>query len=124
MADYFPLKRGMRLEYKYTSSEFDGVSKASIDILSVTEKGSSASADARMTVDIKGTPSSIDYKITRNTKGVITGDGIIAGGRKEFPNPPKKGMKWDEYPDANEIVSITEKVSVPGGKFTGCMKVQ
>lgn len=123
MADYFPLKKNLRFEYSYTSSEFEGVAKVLIEILSVSRKSAGLCAEARMTVDIKGTPTSSDYRIMRSSKCLSTGDGIVTGGRKEYTLPAAVGAKWDEYPDANEITSLSERISVPAGKFSKCMKV-
>lgn len=123
MADYFPLLKGYRLEYEYTGSEVEGTAKAVIDILSLGKKGDTTIARARLTVIVKGHITSCEYNIGRNAKGVTTENGIVVGGRKEFPLPIKPGRKWDEYPDANEIVSVKEKVTVPAGEFTKCMKV-
>lgn len=122
-ADYFPLRKGMGFEYAYTSSEFEGKASALIEILSTSKKAGGLLAQARMTINIKGTANSTDYSITRSSKWLITSDGIVVGGRKEYPIPPAVGSKWDEYPDASKIVSLSEKVSVPAGKFKKCMKV-
>lgn len=120
--DYFPLKTNTRLEYRYKSTEFEGIAKVYIDIISVSKKPGKTVAKAKMTFELRDTHET-EYKIIKDKKWVITGDGIIIGGRKEFPLPPKKGIKWSEYPDLNEIVSMTDKVSVKAGKFKNCMKI-
>ncbi|GAB4030343.1 MAG: hypothetical protein Fur0012_06140 [Elusimicrobiota bacterium] len=120
--DYFPLKENTRYEYSYKSSEFDGEARIFIDILKVLKKGARQTAEARMTFTLRDT-SVTKYTIKKDSKWVITGDGIVVGGRKEFPLPPKEGVKWDEYPDANEIVSLTDKLSIEAGKFSNCLKV-
>ncbi|MFH1619646.1 MAG: hypothetical protein ABIG11_07040 [bacterium] len=123
MPDYFPLKKNLRLKYVYTSSEFENASTVLIDIISVDKKGKSVRAKARMTIDIKGTATSAEYTITRDSKWIVTGDGIVVGGRKEIPVRPVKGARWDAYPDASEVVSVNEKVRVPAGRFNRCVKV-
>ncbi|MBI4656413.1 MAG: hypothetical protein HY746_06685 [Elusimicrobia bacterium] len=120
--DYFPLKTGTRLEYKYKSTEFDGIAKIYIDILDVAKKPGKITARAQMTFILRDTHET-EYKITKDKKWVITADGIIIGGRKEFPLPPREGVKWDEHPDANAIVSMSDKLAIKAGKFTKCMKV-
>lgn len=120
--DYFPLKEKTRYEYSYKSSEFDGEATVFIDILKVSKKGDKQIADVRMTFTLRDT-NVTEYKIKKDKKWVIAEDGIVIGGRKEFPLPVKEGIKWDEYPDANEIVSLTDKLSIKAGKFTDCMKV-
>lgn len=120
--DYFPLKEKTRYEYEFKSSEFEGTAKVYIDILSVEKKGRSEIANARMTFILRDQHSS-DFKIKKDLKWVTTTDGIVIGGRKEFPLPPEEGMKWVEPPDYNEIVSMTDKISIKAGKFTNCLKV-
>ncbi|MEW5951220.1 MAG: hypothetical protein GX447_01845 [Elusimicrobia bacterium] len=120
--DYFPLKEKTRYEYSYKSTEFDGEAKVFIDILKVSGKADKQVAEARMTFTLRDTSITL-YKIKKDKKWVITEDGIVIGGRKEFPLPVKEGIKWDEYPDANEIVSLTDKLSIKAGKFSDCLKV-
>ncbi len=120
--DYFPLKKNTRYEYSYKSTEFDGEAKVFIDILNVSQKADKQTADVRMTFTVRDT-NITEYKIKKDKKWVITEDGIVIGGRKEFPLPVKEGVKWDEYPDANEIVSLTDKLSIKAGKFSNCLKV-
>jgi hypothetical protein len=120
--DYFPLKKGTRWEYKYKSTEFAGIAKVYIDIISVSKKTNKIVAHAKMTFELRDT-NETEYKITRDKKWIITGDGVIIGGRKEFPLPPKRGVRWNEYPDLNEIVSMTDKISIKAGKFKNCMKI-
>jgi len=120
--DYFPLKEGMRYEYEFKSSEFDGVAKVYIDILKVSKKGKTTIANARMKFILRDEHTT-EFKIKKDSKWVITTDGIVIGGRKEFPVPPKEGLHWNEYSDYNEIVSMTDKVSIKAGKFSNCLKV-
>lgn len=120
--DYFPLKEKTRYEYSYNSSEFDGEAKVYIDILKVLKKDTKITAKARMTFILRDTHVT-EYEIKKDKKWVITTDGIVIGGRKEFPLPPKEGIKWDESPDSNEIVSLTDKLSIKAGKFSNCMKI-
>lgn len=122
MADYFPLKDNVRFEYLYTSTEFDGEAKIYIDIHKISKKAASTIAKATMTFILRDTNVD-DYTITKTKKWMTTANGVVIGGRKEFPLPVKEGIKWDEAPDANEIVSLKEKVSVKAGKFDKCMKI-
>ena len=120
--DYFPLKENMRYEYSYNSSEFEGEAKIFIDILKVVKKEGKTTAQAKMTFNLRDTHET-EYEIKKDKKWVVTTDGIVIGGRREFPLPVKEGAKWDESPDANEIVSLTDKLSLKAGKFLQCMKV-
>ncbi len=120
--DYFPLKAMMRYEYEFKSSEFDGVATVFIDILKVSKKGKTETAHARMIFRLRD-ENIVEFKIKKDNKWVITTDGITVGGRKEFPLPPSEGKRWNEPPDYNEIISMTDKVSVKAGRFSNCLKV-
>ncbi len=122
MADYFPLKDQTRYEYVFTSTEFEGAAKVYIDILSVGKKAAKTVAQARMIFELRDTHTT-NYVITRDAKWLTTADGVVIGGRREFPLPVKEGAKWDEYPDASEVVSLSDKVSIKAGKFAKCMKI-
>jgi len=122
MMDYFPLKEKTRYEYKFTSTEFEGVARVIIDILSVGKKAGKTVAQARMIFELRDSHTT-EYVITRDAKWLTTADGVIIGGRREFSLPVKEGAKWDEYTDSSEIVSLSDKVSIKAGKFAKCMKI-
>lgn len=122
MAEYFPLKAQTRYEYKFTSTEFEGIAKVYIDVLEVKKKAGKTVADARMIFELRDSHTTT-YAITRDAKWLTTADGVIIGGRREFPFPVKEGAKWDEHPDSSEVVSLSDKVSIKAGKFANCMKV-
>ncbi|MGD9641150.1 MAG: hypothetical protein AB7V08_00270 [Elusimicrobiales bacterium] len=122
MADYFPLKDKTRFEYKFTSTEFEGTARVFIDILEVKKKAAKLVAQARMIFELRDSHTT-EYTITRDAKWLTTADGVIVGGRREFPLPAKEGAKWDESPDASEVVSLSDKVSIKAGKFANCMKI-
>lgn len=122
MTEYFPLKEQTRFEYKFTSTEFEGTARICIDILEVKKKGPKTVAQARMIFELRDSHTT-NYTITRDAKWLTTADGVIIGGRREFPFPAKEGFKWDEYPDSSEIVSLSDKVSIKAGKFAKCMKI-
>ncbi len=121
-ADYFPLKENTRFEYKFTSTEFEGVARVFIDILTVAKKANKIVAQARMIFELRDSHTT-QYTITRDPKWLTTADGVIIGGRREFPIPVREDAKWNEYPDASEIVSLSDKVSIKAGKFVRCMKI-
>jgi hypothetical protein len=121
-ADYFPLKDQTRFEYKFTSTEFEGEAKIYIDILEVKKKTGKLVAQARMIFELRDSHTT-EYAITRDAKWFTTADGVIIGGRREFPLPVKEGAKWSEYTDASEVVSLSDKVSIKAGRFAKCMKI-
>ena len=121
-ADYFPLKEQTRYEYKFTSTEFEGSAKIFIDILSVAKKAAKTVAQARMIFELRDSHTT-EYTITRDGKWLTTADGVITGGRREYPVAMKEGAKWEEYPDSSEVISLSDKVSIKAGKFAKCMKI-
>ena len=121
-AEYFPLKDRTRYEYKFTSTEFEGEAKVNIDILEVKKKAGKTVAQARMIFELRDTHTT-QYTITRDAKWLTTADGVITGGRREFPLPVKEGAKWNEYTDTCEVISLSDKVSIKAGKFAKCMKI-
>jgi len=121
-ADYFPLKERTRYEYKFVSTEFEGEARIYIDLLEVRKKTGRVVAQARMIFELRDSHTT-EYTITRDAKWLTSADGVITGGRREFPLPVKEGAKWNEYPDASEVVSLSDKVSIKAGKFAGCMKI-
>jgi|GEM_PF-836666 len=123
MKDYFPLAAGTQHIYEYSSSEFDGLARVVVIILSVKGGKKTVSVSARMRVELKGHASTTDYAMRKTAAEVVSDDGIVVGGRIEFPLPPQKGRKWEAYPDTSEIVSLTDKIEVPAGKFRDCMKI-
>ena len=121
-AEYFPLKENTRFEYKYRSTEFEGIAKVFIDIVKVGKKSGKTVAQVEMIFELRDTHTD-EYTITKDAKWLTTADGVMVGGRREFPLPPKEGFIWNESPDANEIVSMSDKVSIKAGKFQNCMKI-
>lgn len=124
MTDYFPFVAGKKYVYRYTSSEFDGCAEASVVFLAVKCEKDEQVATVRLTVLLKGHESATVYNVVKNPAGVSSYDGIVVGGRKEFPLPVKEGAEWDEYPDANEIVSLCEKQHVGHHSYENCLKVR
>ena len=120
--DYFPLRENTRFEYKYKSTEFEGVAKIFIDIVKVSKKPGKTVAAVQMIFEMRDTHTN-EYTITKDAKWLTTANGVMVGGRREFPIRPSEGYKWDESPDVNEIVSMSDKVSIKAGKFAKCLKV-
>ncbi len=120
--EYFPLKKNTRYEYRYKSTEFEGVAKVFIDILAVAKKPGKTVAKVQMIFELRDTHTD-DYCITRDAKWLTTANGVMVGGRREFPMHPKEGFKWEESPDSSEIISLSDKVSIKAGKFRKCMKI-
>ncbi len=122
---YFPMNKGMKLKYEYTSSEFDDAKIVVIEIIEVSARNEEVYAKVRMTPNLGGRTASRFYTITRTPKGIFSGETIIMGPRKEFPIPLKVGRQWTEGSNLNRISSLKSKVkiSVPAGDFPGCLRV-
>lgn len=120
--DYFPLKSGLRYTYNFTSSDFEGTAKIFIDITESSKKEDKIIAKAKMTFALRDTHTT-DFEIINDGQWVYATNGIVTGGRKEFPIPPEAGKKWIDAPDCCRIQSLKEKKDVPAGKFENCMKI-
>lgn len=121
-ADYFPLKENTRFEYNYKSTEFDGTAKVFIDIVKIAKKSGKTVAEVQMIFELRDVHTDT-YNITRDARWLTTADGVMVGGRREFPIPPKEGAQWKEDPDVSEVISLSDKVSIKAGKFKNCMKI-
>ncbi len=121
--DYFPFKVGMQYIYEYASSEFAGLAQAVVTVVSVKNGKKECSANLRMRVELKGHSTSTDYMVRKTARDLVSEDGIVVGGRIEFPLPLAVGRKWEAYPDSSELVSMDETVEVPAGKYKHCLKV-
>jgi len=120
---YYPINPGDRYVYLLESSEFSSPATVYIDILSAREEGELEKAEVRMIFRLQDYDTA-EYEVSCGNGWVVSQNGIVTGGRKEFPLPPKKGCAWNESPDICEITSISEKVRVGAGDFEGCMKVE
>ena len=120
--DYFPLKKNWRYTYNFTSSDFAGTAAVHIDILDVKDDGAKTTANARMTFILRDTHIT-RFEIINDGEWLYSTNGIVTGGRKEFPLPPEAGKKWTESPDFCRIQSLDGTCETPAGKFDGCMKV-
>lgn len=121
-AEYFPLEEKRRLTYKLTSSDFEGTAVVHIDILKTECQENKTVAKATMTFSLKDTHTA-DFEIINDGKWVYSTNGIVTGGRKEFPVPPAEGSKWIEAPDSCRIQTLGDVKETAAGKFENCMKV-
>ena len=119
---YFPLKENFRYTYKFTSSDFEGEATVYIDILKTEKNAETIKASARMTFILRDTHTT-DFEIVNDGKWVYSTNGIVTGGRKEFPVPPVEGGKWVEAPDSCRIQTLSDTKETAAGKFENCMKI-
>jgi hypothetical protein len=123
MRDYFPFKAGSQYIYEYSSSEFEGLARVVVTLVSVSGAKKEICANFRMRVELKGHSTSTDYFVRKSEKEIVSEDGIVVGGRIEFPLPVAAGRKWEASPDSSEIVSSDESLEVPAGKYKNCLKI-
>ncbi|MFA5162540.1 MAG: hypothetical protein WC421_09860 [Elusimicrobiales bacterium] len=124
MKDFFPFKLAARYVYNFRSSELDGPAVVSVTVLKIAKAGRNTAAHIRMTTEYRGDFADILYTVKKTSKAVIAGDGIVMGGRTEFPLPPAKGKSWSESGDESAIAALDDRVSIPAGTFSGCMRVE
>ena len=115
MSDYFPLKKGLRLEYRTQNAS--GAGTMTIEVLSVLEGKGVVKARLRRTTEWGKEKTSDEYDALRDATGVYL------GADPEFPIPVKVGRKWDRYPNAYEIEDLKAVTTVPAGTFRNCLKV-
>jgi len=113
---YFPLKKGLVLEYKSDSPE--GASTFKDETIAVATKKGKTTATIRKTIEAPGKPPEVkEHAVTRDAKG------IYEYGEKQLPLPVKLGKKWVISPREYKITSLTETVTVPAGTFKDCLQV-
>ncbi|MBI5242743.1 MAG: hypothetical protein HY922_03540 [Elusimicrobia bacterium] len=121
--DFFPLISGMKLIYNHTSTEFEGVEVVELLFQDVRAFRTDGMARVQMTRTRKGQSKVENYNVRKTAKEVITENGPIGWGRKEYPIPAVPGKEWIEDPDRHVVASLEEAVQVPAGKFQRCLRV-
>lgn len=119
--NYFPIKKNIKLEYEYTSSEFLGKKRVIIEISEYSEKDNSAKA--KMIIFKGNRYESTDYNIYITESGILATDSILDGKRTEIAFPVKLGKVWTEGRNKNRISSLNAKITVPAGELTNCIKI-
>ena len=114
--DYYPLKKGLVLDYR--SDGVEGASSFKDETLSVATKNGKTTATVRKTIERPGKPPEVkEFTVKRDSKGVYR------YGEKELPLPVAVGKKWRIYPREYKIASLSETVTVPAGTFKDCLHV-
>lgn len=114
--DYYPLKKGLALEYR--SQDASGVLTFKDEIIAVAEQGGKTLATFRKTVKEPGKPPEVKERVvTRDVHGVY------CYGEKELPLPVALGKTWAVEPREYAIASLTQAVTVPAGTFRDCLRV-
>jgi hypothetical protein len=114
--DYFPLKKGLVLEYSSNSPEAASTFKD--EIIAVVTKDGKTTATVRKTIEAPGKPPEVkEHKVIRDAKG------IYEYGEKQLPLPINLDKTWVISPREYKITSLTETVTVPAGTFKDCLRV-
>ncbi|MEI8191625.1 MAG: hypothetical protein WCI75_18075, partial [candidate division NC10 bacterium] len=121
--DYFPLISGMKLTYNHTSTEFEGGEVVEIVFQDVRAFRDDCSAKVTLTRTRKGQSRTETYQIRKSGKEVVSENGPIGWGRKEYPIPAVPGKEWIEEPDRHVVASLDEAVDVPAGRFQRCLRI-
>jgi len=114
--DFFPLTKGAVREYATENAQGKGAFK--IEILSVATAGGRTVAKCRRTTTFNGkTPLVAEFEAVKDAKEVRSDAGI------EFKLPLKNGVEWIISPRRFWIEALDASVTVPAGKFSGCLRV-
>ncbi len=113
--DYFPLTKGLVLEYRTKNAQGSGT--MSIEVLSVAKSKAALKALCHRTTSWGGQEKHEEYAVLKDATGVYSGS------EPEYPLPVKLGRKWNRYPNEYEIAAIDAVATVPAGTYLGCLKV-
>jgi hypothetical protein len=116
MIDFFPLATGAMREYVVVNASGTGSYK--VEVLEVSTKGTTTTANCRRTVKRAGEPAKVSaFTITKDAHGVHAGHDF------EFKYPVKIGTEWIRAPRRFWIEALDATVETPAGKFKDCLRV-
>ncbi len=113
--DFYPLIPGLIREYRSRGAAGTGLVR--FEVLSVSWKEGKTLARCRRTRSQGGGLETKDFTARREPSGVYS------SGQKEFPLPVWLGRRWRSEPVEFEVSELEAVVTVPAGKFEGCLKV-
>ncbi len=115
MAEHFPLKPGLTLEYSIRSAQGEG--RIVFNVLTTAKEGNVVRAQCRRTTSWEGEDRHYDYEVREDSTGVFSGK------TKEFPLPLAVGLDWGAPPRNYRVAALDAEVSVPGGTFKNCLRI-
>ncbi len=121
VTEFFPMLKNRIYEYEYTSSEFLGSRKLTIEYLDYSEK--EGFLTARLTAYNRTTPWVEDYSLRFKGDGLYATSSPLGGPRLEMPLPLYQNRSWTEGAYYNRVTSLKHKTTVPAGTFEGCVKI-
>jgi hypothetical protein len=119
--EFFPMRKSRIYEYEYTSSEFLGSRKLTIEYLDYSEK--EGFLTARLTAYNRTTPWVEDYSVQFKGDGLHATSSPLGGPRVEIPLPLYQNRSWSEGQFYNRVTSLKHRTTVPAGTFEGCLKI-
>ena len=119
--EFFPMVKNRIYEYEYTSSEFLGARKLTIEYLDYSEK--EGFITARLTAYNRTTPWVEDYSVQFKGDGLHATSSPLGGPRVEIPLPLYQNRSWTEGSHYSRVTSLKHKATVPAGTFEGCLKI-
>ena len=117
--DFYPLTKGLALEYKLKDAEGEG--RVKFEVLSVEKKGGVVKAKCQRTITRpESEGSQFKYTVTKDPKKGWVSTSCWG---KEFPLPPVLGKKWNRYPDGYSVDALDATAKVPAGEIKNCLRV-
>ncbi|MDD5657286.1 MAG: hypothetical protein PHF00_08550, partial [Elusimicrobia bacterium] len=114
MRDYYPLREGLRLEYRCRRAEGDSGWRFEV-VSAAAEAGGAIRALCRRAPLAGGAPR--DFTVTKKA------DGVYIGGVLELPLPARPGRRWDLHPNSYRMDRLDAVKTVPAGTFRDCLRV-
>lgn len=113
MSDFYPLDAGRFWVYETRSTR--GSRRVREAILSAVSEGGTLRARGRSVIE--GRTEGREFAVVKDAAGTRV-DGLL-----ELPEPPVLGASWEAAGDSCRIAALDAAVEVPGGRFTGCLRV-
>lgn len=119
--EFFPMRKSRIYEYEYTSSDFPGTRKLTIEHLDYSENEGVLAA--RLTAYNRDTPWVEDYGVRFKADGLHATSSPLGGPRVEIPLPLYQNRSWTEGAYYNRVTSLKHRITVPAGTFEGCLRI-
>lgn len=120
LARWYPLRKGRTMVYRYEDPELPGPSKlgvASRSCLAARRLVGGLAGVVEERIESGGKPWVRSFEVRIGVFGIREWDRLV------LKEPLDPATRWEDGPDAFRIASLTETVTVPGGRFEGCLLV-
>lgn len=119
--EFFPMIKNRIYEYEYTSSEFLGSRRLTLEHLDYSEK--EGFLTVRLTAYNRNTPWVETFSVQFKGDGLHATSSPLGGPRMEIPLPLYQNRSWTEGSYYNRVTSLKHKVTVPAGTFENCVRI-